>query len=551
VRERADGFDGDAVVAEAASAAKPLAACFTAEERSVPSLLRRQAQRFGDRTLFSCQGVSFTFSQASEQAACWAGMLSAAGVTRGDRVAIMCGNRAEFIQLFLGCAWLGAVAVPINTASRGFQLEHILGNSGARLLCIETTLASVFETIAVGKLPLQRIYLIGTDGPVATDLPDIAQALPVPGSPVEPAEIGPGDPLAILYTSGTTGLSKGVCCPHGQYFWWGVYTGRQIGVREGDILQTTLPLFHTNALNSFFQALLHGATQIVEARFSVTSFWEALVQSGATVTYVLGAMVPMLLTKQPSAAEKGHRVRVALAPGVPIHFHEEFTRRTGIVLLDGYGATESNAVIGTDRASYRPGYMGVVAEGFQARVADEHDEAVEDGTAGELLLRSDEPFAFATGYFGMPEQTVVAWRNLWLHTGDRVVRSPDGYFRFIDRTKDSIRRRGENISSFEVEQVLLSHPAISVAAVFPVKSELAEDEVMTVIVLKDGATVSEEALIRFCEKRMPYFSVPRFVEFASELPRTESGKIQKFRLRERGRTAATWDREAAGIKLSR
>jgi len=228
-----------------------------------------------------------------------------------------------------------------------------------------------------------------------------------------------------------------------------------------------------------------------------------------------------------------------------------FTERTGIYLLDGYGATESNAVIGTTMETRRPGAMGKLVEGYQARVADEDDNEVPDGTPGELLLRADEPFAMAIGYFGMADKTVEAWRNLWLHTGDRVVRDAEGYYRFIDRMKDSIRRRGENISSFEVEKVIMSHPAVEVAAVFPVASDLAEDEVMTTVVVKDGCTLDGPELIRFCEGRLSYFAIPRFVDFVTELPRTESGKVQKFKLREQGRSASTWDREAAGIKLKR
>jgi crotonobetaine/carnitine-CoA ligase len=322
-------------------------------------------------------------------------------------------------------------------------------------------------------------------------------------------------------------------------------------VREGDVLHTPLPLFHTNALNCFFQALLHGATQVAEEKFSVSNFWTALGASGATVTYLLGAMVPMLLSRPPSAEEQGHRVRVALAPGVPAHFHGEFTERTGVILLDGFGTTESNAVIGSTQANRQSGRIGPLVPGFEARVVDDDDNEVPDGIAGELVLRAREPFAMATGYFGMPEKTVEAWRNLWLHTGDRVIRDPDGYYRFIDRMKDAIRRRGENISSFEVEQVLVSHPAVSIAAVFPVSSELAEDEVMAAIILKDGVQLTEAELIRFCEGKMSYFAVPRFVEFVDEVPRTENGKVQKFKLRERGRSAKTWDREAAGMKLKR
>lgn len=261
-------------------------------------------------------------------------------------------------------------------------------------------------------------------------------------------------------------------------------------------------------------------------------------------------MVPILLSKEATPHDRAHRVRIALAPGVPPRFHARFSERFGMRLLDGYGSTESNFVIGLD-AEQRPGSMGRIVPGFTARVADEHDEDVPPGTPGELLLRADEPFAFATGYFGMADKTVEAWRNLWFHTGDRVVRDADGFFTFLDRLKDAIRRRGENISSYEVEQVLLSHPAVAVAAVFPVKSELAEDEVMAAIVPREGAALDPVELVRFCEPRMAYFAVPRYLEFMAVLPSTENGKVQKFKLRERGITEQTWDREAAGIQLKR
>jgi crotonobetaine/carnitine-CoA ligase len=531
-----------------------LKAVFPPAMRTVPAMLERQARVHGDRPLFSCGGIRWSFRQTQDVAARTAGLLAAAGVSAGDRVALICGNRAELMQIFLGCAWLGAVSVPINTASRGFQLQHMLGNSGATLLIIEDMLLTALEGLDLAALPLQRIWRIGDETAPLQSVAGISlEKLPDAdtGVALAPAPVAVGDLLTILYTSGTTGLSKGVCCPHGQFFWWGVYTGRQLGVREGDVLHTSLPLFHTNALNCFFQALLNGATQVVESRFSVSNFWAATSASGATVTYLLGAMVPMLLSRPPSAEERGHRVRVALAPGVPAHFHGEFTERTGIILLDGFGTTESNAVIGSTEVTRQSGRIGPLVEGFEAKVVDANDNEVPDGTAGELLLRAHEPFAMAMGYFGMPDKTVEAWRNLWLHTGDRVIRDPDGYYRFIDRMKDVIRRRGENVSSFEVEQVLVSHPAVSIAAVFPVSSELAEDEVMAAIILKDGAQLAEAELVRFCEGKMSYFAVPRFVEFVAEVPRTENGKVQKFKLRERGRSARTWDREAAGIKLKR
>ncbi|MGX1309211.1 crotonobetaine/carnitine-CoA ligase [Amorphus suaedae] len=529
-----------------------LAAAFPPETRTVPQMLRRQAERYGTRSLFKCDDDTIAFGEALTEARRFAALFASAGVGRGDRVALICGNCPEFVRLFLGLAWLGAVSVPINTASRGFQLHHILANSGAKILVVQDTFFGALETVDFSDLPVERIWAVGPGAPPSPleGAPPL-EPLPEPTGEVEAAESKPGDLLTILYTSGTTGLSKGVCCPHAQFFWWALYTGRQLRVVEGDVLHTPLPLFHTNALNCFFQALLHGATQVVERRFSVTEFWPALARSGATVTYLLGAMVPMLLSRAASAVESAHSVRVALAPGVPENFHAPFTERTKIVLLDGFGTTESNAVIASTPDSRKPGWMGRLIDGFQARVVDDDDNELPDGEPGELILRGDEPFSIATGYFGMPDKTVETWRNLWLHTGDRVVRDADGFYRFVDRMKDAIRRRGENISSYEVEQVLTSHPAVSLAAVFPVKSDLAEDEVMATLVLKEGAHVSEAEIVHFCEGKMSYFAIPRFIAFADELPRTESGKIQKYKLREQGHGEGTWDREAAGIVLKR
>jgi carnitine-CoA ligase len=195
--------------------------------------------------------------------------------------------------------------------------------------------------------------------------------------------------------------------------------------------------------------------------------------------------------------------------------------------------------------------MGTVRPGFDARVLDQNGNEALPGEPGELLLRSDEKLAFATGYFAMPDKTAEAFRDGWFHTGDRVVREPDGYFRFVDRLKDAIRRRGENISSFEVEQVLFSHPEVDNAAVFAVPSELAEDEVMAAVVRRSGSALTELALAEFCRPRLPYFAVPRFIEFVDELPATESGKVQKYKLRDRGVTAHTWDCEASGQRLKR
>ena len=528
-----------------------LVSAFPPGERTVPAMLQRQAQRYGNRPLFVAGEVSWCFAEAPTIAAGFAGTLAAAGVRPGDRVALMCGNRAEFMEAFLGCAWLGAIAVPLNVAARGPQLTHYLRNSGARLLIIEAEFLDALAYIDAQKLALERIWCVGHTlqlrpaGRLSiTDVPPHAKA-------IAPCAADPAQTLAILYTSGTTGPSKGVCCPHAQYFWWGFHGIRNLEIHEGDVLSTTLPLFHTNALGTFHQALLSGSTLAAEPRFSASRFWQRLIERRATITYLLGAMVPILLSREPSPDEQDHTVRCALAPGVPANLHRTFEQRTGIHLLDGYGSTETNFVIGATAAERRAGSMGLVRDGFDARVVGPSGGDATPGEPGELLLRSDEPLAFATGYFAMPDKTAEAFRDGWFHTGDRVVREAEGYFRFVDRMKDAIRRRGENISSFEVEQVLLSHPDVGNAAVFPVPSELAEDEVMAAVVRRAGSTLTERALAEFCAPRLARFAVPRFIEFVDELPTTENGKVQKYKLRDRGVTAKAWDREADIAQIKR
>ncbi len=514
-------------------------------QRTLPAMLRRQVALFGERPLLAIGGRRWRHRDAAQAAAGRAGALLAAGIARGDRVAVMSGNRIEVLETLAGCGWMGAAIVPINTASMGPQIEYFLADSAATLLVIEAGFLERLALVDVSRTALRAVWVLG-EGAAALPGGIAVEPWPAPGAPVEPADVGPGDTLAILYTSGTTGPAKGVLCPHAQYYWWGLNSAAVLGVGTDDVLCTTLPLFHINALNTFAQAALTGCEVVFEARFSASGFWASMREHRATVVYLLGAMVPILLAQPPGPQERGHRVRVGLGPGVPAHAAKTFLERTGVTLLEGYGSTETNFVIATAPDSPRGGVMGWLRPGFQARVADEHDVELPDGEAGELLLRADEPYAFASGYFNLPGKTVEAWRNLWFHTGDRVVREADGAFRFVDRLKDAIRRRGENISSFEVEQVLLSHPAVAAVAVYPVQSELAEDEVMAALTVREGQRVAPEELAAFCTERLPYFAVPRYIDVLDDLPRTENGKVQKYKLRERGVTASTWDRQPAG-----
>ena len=498
--------------------------------RTLPALLELAAERWAERPLLRSGDVTRSYAEMRDAVAAQAGALAAAGIRPGDRLAAVAGNRVELMDAWLACGWLGATLVPLDPALRGAQLAHALELAAPSALAVDLDTLRHVEAAGV-RLP-DRVWVF-------------AETFPAAGRPVAREAVHPGDTVAVLFTSGTTGPAKGVVCPHAQFYWWGVNTARSLGVREGDVLYTCLPLFHTNALNTFVQALLSGATYALGSRFSASRFWGEAAAAGATVTYLLGAMVSMLY-RRPSDEDRAHRVRVALAPAAPPALHEPFRERFGVKLVEAYGSTETNYVIGSLPDDVRPGLMGRVLEGFEARVVDEDDGEVADGETGELVLRHHEPYAFAAGYLGDAEATVRAWRNLWFHTGDRVVRDPDGWFRFVDRAKDAIRRRGENISSWEVEQALLTHPDVEAAAVVGVPSDLGEEEVLAFVVPRNAAELEPLQLLRHLEGRIAYFAVPRYVELVGELPLTENGKVRKAALRERGVRAGTWDRESVG-----
>lgn len=491
---------------------------------TIPGLVDAAAAHHGERPFLTVDGTRRTYAQTRTAAATMAGALAARGCRPGDRVAVLLPNRVELVDLVLGCAWLGAVVVPLNTALHGRLLRHALEEAKPQYLYVDEDLAGrAAEAGYTGE-----VWVTGTPQAPA---PGVEKAH-------DPYPSRPGDTAAILFTSGTTGPSRGVRCPHAQFFWWGRNVADSLRLTADDVLYTCLPLFHTNALNALAQAMTVGASVVVDRKFSASRHWARTAETRATCVYVLGAMVPMLLAQPPGVGDRAHRAWRGLGPGTPGELWEVFRERFGVKLVDGFGSTETNLVIGSGPEDCRPGYMGAVRDGFEARVVDVDLADVPDGTPGELVVRTGLQHAFATGYLGDAAPNPGSWRR----TGDRVVREPDGWFRFVDRVKDCIRRRGENISSYEVETALRAHPDIAEAAAFPVPSELAEDEVMVAVVPGAGCALDPAEVVRHCARELPGFAVPRYVDVVGELPLTETGKVRKSVLRQQGVTGGTWDR---------
>ncbi|MGE0218870.1 AMP-binding protein, partial [Mycolicibacterium sp.] len=357
-----------------------------------------------------------------------------------------------------------------------------------------------------------------------------------------PAEVvHHSDTAALLYTSGTTGKSKARVLSHRYFTSQARIAIRDFGLRHDDVLYCPFPLFHADATAlTTVPALLLGATAAIGRRFSASGFWGEVRETGATVFDFMGATLSILAKAEPRPDDADNPVR--LAWGVPVpESVEAFEKRFGLTVVELYGSVEANIPITQRYDQPRvPGSCGRVIDEFDVRIADEDDEPVAPGVVGELLIRPKVPFSTFSGYFENAEATITAQRNMWFHSGDLAKIDTEGNVFFVGRKKEAIRRRGENISSFEVEESVREHPAVLDCAAFGVRSDLTEEEVMVAIVLApDAGEVTEESVWEFCCEHMARFQVPRYIEFVDELPKTPTGKVEKFKLQETGVTERT------------
>jgi crotonobetaine/carnitine-CoA ligase len=364
------------------------------------------------------------------------------------------------------------------------------------------------------------------------------------------------DPSLILYTSGTTGPSKGVCLPHSQGHGIGRILTKEYGYDGEDVIFTCLPLFHGNAFNySCFPALWADATLALSDRFSVSQFWSEIRRTGATQFNALGAMISLLLKQPPSEEDRAHSVRQCMALPLSRQTFQEFSSRFGFKITSLYAMTETFPVtlFRPDDPPEKGSSAGRASEYTELQILDEEDRPLGPGHTGEICVRPTEPWIMMLGYYNMPKATADTMRNMWVHSGDRGYLDEDGYLYFVDRTKETIRRRGENISAYEVEMLAAKHPDVLEVAAVPVSSELSEDDLMVFVVRREGSTLSHEALVRFCAANMAYFMVPRYVEFVETIPKTPSEKIEKYKLKQwaEQNRVKLWDREKHGITISR
>ena len=525
-------------------------------------VLERQAGRNEAKPFLLFQDQSWSYRELDRITNRLANGLLVHGIHTGEYVALLIGNCPETLFLTFALGKIGAVVVPLNTAAKGDLLTYFLTQSDSTSIIVGSESFARYAEVAVTAPAITRVIVVqepGTDALGGASVPGREvvryEALATASDAPPNVDTTPQDVHGIFYTSGTTGPSKGVMRSAGATLAFSMGRAEYIGYEPEDVIYTCLPLFHGNAMQAAsIPALLADATLALSCRFSARAFWDEVRRYGVTQFNLLSSMTNILWGQPESPRDRDHKVRrVNMVPVA--EFAPEFRQRFGVEIVSSYSLTDFGQ--GT---FLQPGYppekqrsAGKPRPGVQLSIRDDDGCELPPGVAGEICLRATDPLLGERSYYKMPDANAQANRDGWFHTGDRGYLDEDGYLFFVDRKKDAIRRRGENISSWEVEQVILRHPAIMEAAVFPVQSEMSEDEVMASIVCRPGQVLDPVELVRFCEANMAYFMVPRFIEFLDTLPKTMTEKVQKSALKEaaQARLGEVWDREKAGIVLRR
>ncbi|MCY4665117.1 MAG: AMP-binding protein [Acidimicrobiaceae bacterium] len=523
------------------------------EHKDLWSLCEARTEKHPDRIVLDFDGRPWTWAELVEAAETLAGGLASIGVRSGEVVGHMSPNRSEAVVTMLALLRLGAVECPVNAGLRGEQLAHVLSHSGARALILDGSLA---DRVAEQLPAAPNLTTVVQRGPgLASSPAAAAEAVPsgsgsrapagvavvdyddVRGSGMRPPPFqqpAPGDPMNILYTSGTTGPAKGAVLPQAFPIEQARIKIEQWSLTADDVMFSALPLYHVNArFSTLGTALVVDGRAALVSRFSASTFWDQVRAAGATEVGVVGAVSSILLRQEPGPADRDHNVRMMHgAAGIPMPRRADFEKRFGLRLVTGFAMTETGHFSTTSpddpmryQASGRP------VPQYEVAVVDADGNELPPGTVGELVVRPRVPGVMMTGYHRQPEATAAAFRNGWFHTGDLATIEADGYIRWVDRAADAIRRRGEMISSTEVERAVCELGTVAECAAVGVPSELGEEDVKLVVVAAAGRTVDPVGLSRHCQETLPDFCQPRYLEILEELPKGATHKVNKHQLR--------------------
>lgn len=516
-----------------------------------PHLIARRAAEHPERIFLQhVDGSEMTYAALHHRALRWASGLSTLGVSKGDTALVMLPNGQDAVTAWLAVSWAGGLEVPVNTGYKGRLLAYLINNStaGVMITCREY-LPRIAEV--AGELEhLRTVIVIDDPTPSAASLPDVRPgALLEMASPIVSEGPEHHDIATIVYTSGTTGPSKGVMMPWAQCHAMSTGCIPLDDLTPDDAWYIPFPLFHMSGKHALYAAALINARFVMRPQFSTRDFWAEVKRYNCTTTLLIGTTAAFIGGLPEREDDADNPLRSVLMSPLPADT-DAFRKRFGIRIATVFNMTELSSPI-MSRFDLVGRSCGRLRDGYEVRIVDDHDEEVPTGEAGEIIVRARDPWVLNAGYYNMPEKTVEAWRNGWFHTGDVGSVDADGNFYYLDRKKDALRRRGENISSMELEAVINDCPGVTESAVIGVPSEVGEDEVKVCLVADAGPSFQPPALIDFLIPRVPRFMIPRYVEVMDALPRTPTEKVRKEVLRQAGVTPDTWDREVAGMVLPR
>ncbi|MBI2290076.1 MAG: AMP-binding protein [Betaproteobacteria bacterium] len=511
------------------------------EERTINGMLRKHASAIPDKPFMTISGRSVTFAEADAQCRALARGFAGRGIKEGGRVMIMLPNCLEFMLAWFAATLVGAAAVPMNPALKGVLLELLLKDARPDVIVIHATLADELATVDSALVP-RLVAVVGSTNPVLLKPANVStvafEELYVPQGP----DVSVADDYRriqlIGYTSGTTGPSKGALLSNAAAFCLPLGYIHVTAMERHDSIYAPLPLFHgQGSRHGVMSAFVMGSHITVDEKFSGSRYWQRAAECKASLGIIVTAFTSVLLAQPERPSDRQHGLRTVFNA----KYKQEFEERFGVRTVSAFAMTEVGHVLNTPYPERRPGSVGRVCEDWEVKLVDADDRPVAQGEAGELVCRPKVPHIMMTGYLNKPEVTLDSFRNLWFHTGDVLRKDEDGYFYFLDRKKDRIRRLGENVSSLEVEVLVVANPEVAECAVLPYPATHGEDDIRAVVILHPGSALTADELHAWLQNKLPKFMRPRYIEIVETIPRNGTGKIEKHKLIEQGLGPSTWD----------
>lgn len=514
------------------------------------TLLEDQAMKLKDKPFLYLvyQDRTISYAEMDLNANRIANYLLRIGAKPADGIATLMNNSSQFLDIFFGIQKIGMYVNTVNTSLRGDQLVYTIDNSDTKYLVVDYDLIEIYQTVKSRLSKVEWVFVNTLEAPDGVKIPegmiDLKDAYAADLSITKPdVKFDENNILMLMYTSGTTGLPKGVVMRYNKNIVDKLKMLAPILLKPDSVYYTALQLFHGNALYvTTTTSLIMGCTVALSKRFSASRFWEEIVKSGATVFNTIGAIIPILMKQPESPYERNHKVEKVMSAGCPAILWQPFENRFGVKIWEAYAAIDGSGFI----ANFGDGPKGSIGKPLNSiiKLVNVHGDEVLTGETGELLFKVDRNKKSTVEYYKNPNASGEKTRGEWEYTGDLVYQDEQGYIYFVGRSTDSMRRRGENVSAYDVEQAILKHPSVLEAAVYAVPSEMTEDEIMASVKLVEGEKLSGREIFDFLQDKLAKFAIPRYIRIIDDFPRTETFRIKKGELKSIGVTQDTYDAEA-------